>query len=56
MCVQPQQAGTGARHVQVIDVGQSHFFSLPWTGSGFGILPRALLSSLTDSLADSLTH
>lgn len=24
------------------DVGQSHFFSLPWTGSGFGILPHVL--------------
>jgi hypothetical protein len=22
------------------NVGQSHFFSLPWTGSGFGILPH----------------
>jgi hypothetical protein len=23
-------------------VGQSHFFSLPWRGSGFGILPREI--------------
>jgi hypothetical protein len=27
------------RGVTWFDVGQSHFFSLPWTGSGFGILP-----------------